>query len=146
MGSWDSRRPSIVEEDQDLFVTLAKSMDMCFANSLFDKPNKQKIAFQLLGAWDEEGHWKEGENTQIDFNAINADSKKAVLHASSDPSWHLDSDHHPVTATMQCRFKKHQAPKSGGVTQDSEKQTWLNKQEMNGFFRARLGNQEVHHY
>ena len=59
-----------------------------------------------------------------------------MLNAASDTRWHLGTDHFPVTATVQCKFKTRPLARDGVVTQYSERQTCLDKQKMNAFFRA----------
>ena len=49
-------------------------------------------------------------------------------------------------ATIQCAFKRPETSTSGSVTQYSEKQAWLNKQEMNCFFKEMIGNEEAQSY
>ena len=59
-------------------------MNMCIANTLFDKPVEQKMTYKLLGGWDQAGHWIEGEKTQIDVITVNENFRTSVLTTGSD--------------------------------------------------------------
>ena len=108
---------------------------MVIANTMFDHGRTGAVTYRAPGRHDETGAWKEGEAHQLDYIMVNRSQKSGILDAWSDATRTIDSDHFPVVASVQCRFKKPaKTTTHRQVTGYSNKQTGLDKCGMNKFF------------
>ena len=129
-----------------MFINWATVKQLFAANTLFEERMENKKTYQAPGKYDPGRAKKQGAVAQLDYIMINSNYKKAVINAKSDYSKNLDSDHFPVTATVQCKFKKPTKKQTKMVTAYATKQTELDKVDMNNFFAEHLEKSQSTNY
>lgn len=70
----------------------------------------------------------------------------SAREAKLDSTWHLDTDHFPVTMVCQCCFKKPRGEEKREVTKYKDAETYTNKAEMNAYFKDSMSEEDALRY
>ena len=134
-----------VEESREMFVNWAINNQLFATNTACRRPIENKATYQAPGKYNNHGQWQPGAIAQFDYIMINKNYRKAVTSSKSHCSHNLDSDHFPVTATMQCKFKN-ATPKSNKRVTAYSKQTELDREGMSKFFEEHIQEASSEHF
>ena len=92
-------------ENRSLFLEFCLLQNLVIANTRFEQPDEHKVTYRLPGN-QPTASVHEGGFEQMDYVTINTDFKSAIKTSKSMRSQCLQTDHYPVTAQIQTRFRK----------------------------------------
>ena len=93
-----------VQQNRDLLIELCQDQSLRLMNTFFHKPDHKLVTYRAVGTTiDADFH--RGTHEQLDFVATTERWKNTVKDAETDTEANIETDHYPLKARLQVKFK-----------------------------------------